>query len=395
MAITRRQGAYIIGARRTALGRVGGLHATRRLEDLAAPVIAAVCGDAGIKIATVDTVIVGNATAGANPARLIALAAGVPETAAAITIDQQDASGLVAIVDAVRLVCNGDADVVIAGGAESLSTAPWRVARPRNMHQTPHFISPEPMFDGAERSPLPIAATERMAKGFNISRAQQDMWAAQSVARAVAAREETWAAGEIVALRRKPEEARDQIMHDADLDEFENAEPFTDDSGTLTPANTSSWYDGAAFVVVVSEAVWQALGQPPGLRLVENASLGVSPQDEAIAPMRAVEKLYSRLNGFDRSTISVLETSETSAAQVIAMAEGLGLDLGSINPGGGAVARGHPFSAAGAVLVVRLFSQLVRRKEVSEQAHGVAVQGAVGGMGVAALFGRTTVSSGD
>ncbi len=136
--------AYIIAARRSALGRVGGLHRNRRIEDLAAPVVRAALADAGLGPEAVDEILIGNATQGGNPARLIALAAGLPETSAAATLDRQCGSGLDAIIAACRTIGGGEADVIVAGGAESLSTAPWRVAKPKSIYQTPHFIGIEP-----------------------------------------------------------------------------------------------------------------------------------------------------------------------------------------------------------------------------------------------------------
>ncbi len=385
---TRQAGqAYIIAARRTALGRVGGLHRLRRLEELAAPVIAAILLDAGLGAVDIDEIIVGNATAGGNPARTIALASGLSETVTATTVDQQDASGLVAILQALRLVAQGDSDVVIAGGAESVSTAPWRIARPRNVHQIPHFINPQPYVDEQTHVPVPIAGTEQLARELAISRERQDAFAHTSFERALAARRARRFEGEIVPLMTRREEARDQTTVAHDIDDFTAELPFDEDNdGTLTPANTSTWHDGAAFVAVVSQGKWRELGKPPALSLVANAALGVPPNCEARAPIAAVEKLYDRLNGFDRSGVGIFEMSESSAAQAVALSEALGIDEACVNPEGGAIARGHPFGAAGAVLVVRLFSQLVREARADRPDFGVATQGAGGGLGVAALF---------
>ena len=386
MASNKTASAYIIAAKRTALGRVGGLHKSRRVEDLAAPVILAACDEAGTGPATVEEIIVGNATAGGNPARVIALASGLAETINATTIDQQDASGLVAIIQAARLIDQGEADVVVAGGAESLSTAPWRIARPRSVHQTPHFISPEPFSNNETHCPIPIEGTERLARELEISRAHQDAFAALSIDRAINARKSKRFVDEIVPLRSRLEEGRDQTTSEYDFDEIAGEIPFLEDDGTLTPANTSIWHDGAAFVVIVSENKWNELGRPPALKLVANAALGVAPDGEAGAPIAAVQKLYSRLNGFDRTGIGIVEISETSAVQAVAVAQALGFDEAKVNPEGGAIARGHPFAAAGAILVVRLFSQMLRGDRQNAPAYGLATQGAVGGLGVAALF---------
>jgi acetyl-CoA C-acetyltransferase len=132
--------------------------------------------------------------------------------------------------------------------------------------------------------------------------------------------------------------------------------------------------------------VWKARGKPAALRLVSAAALGVAPGSDGEAPIAATRKLYDRLNGFKRDDIGVFELSENSAAQEIALAELLDVDPARINPDGGAVARGHPLGAAGAVLVVRLFSRLVRAPEPNARRYGVATLGAIGGLGLAALF---------
>jgi acetyl-CoA C-acetyltransferase len=156
--------AYIVAARRTALGRVGGLHRNRRVEDLAAPIVLAVLKDAGLAAERVDEVIVGNCAAGGNPARLIALSAGLPEATPATTIDQQCGSGLEAILAAIRQIGTGEAEIVVAGGAESLSTAPWRIAKPKSLYQTPHFIGMELAGASEVDEQRPFEASEALAR---------------------------------------------------------------------------------------------------------------------------------------------------------------------------------------------------------------------------------------
>lgn len=376
---------YIISARRSALGKIGGLHRNRRIADLAAPVVLAALQDAGLTPADVDELIVGNASEGGNPARLISLAAGLPETVASHSIDRQCASGLDAILAAVRLVEAGEADVVVAGGADSLSTAPWRVAKPKSLYQLPHFMRVDPAEDASD-DVAPFEASELLPRRFGITRARQDMVALESHLRAEAARVARRFSGEIVPLRANAEENRDQSAVEPQMDDLEEMQPFAPPHGTLTPGNTSTLHDGAAFVVVVSERVWRDKGQPGALRLVSAAAQGVAHQNDGEAPIEAVQKLYRRLNGFKRDDIGVFEISESSAAQVIALSELLDIDLAKINPDGGAIARGHPLGAAGAVLVVRLFSSLVRAPRPAKPRYGVATLGAIGGLGLAALF---------
>lgn len=384
--------AYIVAARRTALGRIGGLHRSRRVEDLAAPIVLAVLKDAKLAAGRVDEVIVGNCTAGGNPARLIALSAALPETIPATTIDQQCGSGLEAILAAIRQIGTGEADVIVAGGAESLSTAPWRIAKPKSLYQTPHFIGMEPA-RGSEADERPFEALENLALRRGISRQQQDAFALKSHLRAGSARDARRFVGEIVPLRAESEEARDQSAVEPDLHDLERLSPFQPPKGTLTPGNTSAMHDGAAMVLVVSDAVWVEIGRPPALQLVANAAQGVGPADEALAPMAAMQKLYGRLNGFDRSAIRVVEMSEASAAQAIALADAMGFGEDIINPDGGAIVRGHPLGAAGAVLIVRLFSRMIRAQVEDRPQFGAVTLGAIGGLGLAALFER--VEAGD
>jgi acetyl-CoA C-acetyltransferase len=382
------QPAYIVAARRTALGRVGGLHKSRRVEELAAPIVAVVLKDAGLEAERVDEVIVGNCTAGGNPARLIALAAGLPETVPASTVDQQCGSGLEAILAAMRRVAAGDADVIVAGGAESLSTAPWRIARPKSLYQTPHFIGLEPAGASDIDEQRLYEASEELARSLGISRMQQDAFALKSHMRAGQAREARRFVGEILPLRAEREEARDQSAVEPDMADLERLTPFVPPDGTLTPGNTRAMHDGAAMVLVVSPSIWSELGKPPALTLVASAAKGIAPEQEAQAPIAAMQKLYDRLNGVDRSAIRRVEMSESSAVQAIAFCQALGISEDMLNRDGGAIVRGHPLGAAGAVLVTRLFSALAREKADAKSQFGVAALGAIGGLGLAALFTR-------
>lgn len=378
--------AYIIAARRSALGRIGGLHKLRRVEELSAPVIAAALGDCGLKAREVDEVIVGNASEGGNPARLIALSAGMSEACSASTIDRQCGSGLEAILGAIRMIGCGDAEVVVAGGAESLSNAPWRIAKPKSLYQTPHFLRLEPETADHGEEPQLFEASEALSRKLGLSRGQQDAWALKSHMKAGAAREGRRFVGEIVPLRGNPDEARDQSAIEPGLEDLEKMPPFLPPNGTLTPGNTSAMHDGAAFAVVVSEARWEALGRPPALRLVASAAQGVPPDREGNAPAEAARKLLTRLGDFDAGKIGLVELSESSAAQALAFGAELGIDGDTINPDGGAVVRGHPFGAAGAVLAVRLFTRMARGPDGQRPEFGMAALGTMGGMGLAALF---------
>jgi len=378
--------AYIVAARRTAIGRVGGLHKSRRIEELCAPVVAAALGDCSVEPARIEEIIIGNATQGGNPARLIALAAGLPESISASTVDRQCGSSLDAILTAIRMVAAGEVEIVIAGGAETISMAPWRIAKPRSVYQLPHFMRLDPGAGEEYEEPPLIEASEALSSKLGISRAQQDAYALRSHLKAGAARNARKFVGEIVPLRANAEESRDQSAVEPDLKDFAQLAPFLPPDGTLTPGNTSSMHDGAAIAVIVSERRWSELGKPRALRLVTSTVHGVAPENEAAAPIEAMKKLNGRMNGFKPADIGVIEMSESSAAQAIALAQHLDIDEDLINLDGGAIARGHPFGAAGAVLVARLFTRMARSQDENTPKLGAVTLGVIGGMGLAAVF---------
>ena len=171
-------------------------------------------------------------------------------------------------------------------------------------------------------------------------------------------------------------------------EDFFSIPAYNAPDGTVTSATSSAMHDGAAFSVVVSKRVYDDLGRPPAMKLVAGLAAGTPVNEQSIAPLRAVEALYRNLNGFDHSAIGVIELSESSCAQQIAFEEGLGIDDGVVNPDGGAVSRGHPYGASGAVLVVRLFTSLIRSADPQRPQFGLAALGAIDGLGAAALFER-------
>lgn len=377
--------AYIIAARRSALGRPGGLHRARRLEALAVPVIEAVLKDAGLDTQAVDEILLGNTTAGGNPARLVGLAAGLPEGAPALTVDRQCASGLDAIMLAVRAVACGDARVILAGGAESISTAPWRIAKPRTLFQIPRFIGPESGQDIDSDPALPaVAASEMLARRLGIGRAEQDAHALRCHLRNEQAREQRRFAGEIVPVKVTPEETRDEGQGVSDLEDLSDLDPLLPPDGTHTLGNSSSLRDGAAIAVIVSPEVYTDLGRPPAMRVLGYATQGLGPGEEARAPIAALEKVL-RPNGSAKPAPQIVEMAEASAAQVIALERALDLADDAVNIDGGAVARGYPLGAASAVSVVRLFTSLVRKGD-GVRRYGAVTQGAAGGLGASALF---------
>ena len=190
---------------------------------------------------------------------------------------------------------------------------------------------------------------------------------------------------EIVALEATATESRDQSAVEPELAAL-SALPAYRADGTLSSGNTSQLHDGAAAVVVVSSEVWNELGKPPALRLVTSAALGVAPAEEVEAPLIAFRRMMSTAKGMAIADIDVVELSERSAVQAILLRDALQLSDSALNPDGGAVVRGHPLGAAGAVLVTRLFTRMARNEGGERARFGSAVLGSAGGQAIAALF---------
>ncbi|MGD9802717.1 MAG: acetyl-CoA C-acyltransferase [Hyphomicrobiaceae bacterium] len=379
--------AYIIAARRSAIGRLGGLHRNRRLEDLACPVLLQALDDAGIEPARVDLLILGNTSAGNNAARLISLLAGLPDRCAALTIDRHNASGLEAITAAARRIAAAEVDVAVAGGAESLSTAPWRLAKPRSLFHMPRFIGQAQADNGESGGQTATEAAEALAARLKIPRNAQDEYAITSHIRATLARDGRRLVREIVPLKAKAEETRDELVDEPDIDDMEAYPPILGE-GTVTAGNTSLPADAAAFVVVVSEGVYVKLGRPPALMIEASASVGVPPAADLEAPIVAARMLAEKPSATPLKEQRAIELAELSAVQAIAFKTTLGLDDDMLNPNGGQIARGHPAGASSAVLAVRLFTRLVRDEGVALNERGIAVSGASGGQALAVQFRR-------
>jgi acetyl-CoA C-acetyltransferase len=382
--------AIVIAARRTAIGKTGGLHKARRLDDLAAPVVRAVLADANFDPADVDEVIIGNAAGGGgNPARLIALAAGLPQTTPALSLDRQCASGLDAIVTAARLIQTGGAQAVLAGGAESPSTAPWRVEKPPNLYsQTPRFFSQATFTPAGTDDPGMIEAAENIARDYAVSRERQDDFALQSHRRAVEAQQAGILADEIVALARGPHETRDEGPRPSLSAKLLARMPPLLAQGTVTAGNSCAINDGAAVALLVSSDLHRRLGSPPGLAILSAASAGIAPRILGMAAVPALRAACERAS-IRPTDLAAIELNEAFAAQVLATADALSLDPAKLNVNGGALAFGHPYGASGAILAVRLFSCLIRNHTGSARGPAAAMIAAAGGLGVAAILQPT------
>lgn len=368
--------AFIIAARRTAVAsRDGGFRAVE-VHDLAAPVIRAALDDAGIAPNEVDDVILGNALyGGGNPARMAALAAGLPDGVPAMTVDTQCCAGLDAILLAAARVANGEADVVIAGGVESFSRSPLRFLRPGGPDQAPLEYQRPPFAPFAERDPDMIEAAAALAVELGISRTAQGAFAVESHRKALAGP----ASDEIVPIENI---ARDAFTRPLSAGVCARLPVLAGDAAHgVTAATVAVEADAAAVVVVVSERIAQRSGT--ALRIMGGARRGGEPERPGLAPIAAADAVL-RKHAIASANLTAAEVMEAFAVQAMACADGIGLDPAIVNRGGGALARGHPIGASGAILCVRLFQEAKAAK--GGGFLGLAAIAAAGGLGSALLL---------
>lgn len=349
--------ARLIAARRTAVVPRGGAFARLSLEDLAAPVLLACLADGGIGPDQVDEVILSNALgAGGNPARRVALAAGLGHVGG-LSIDRQCAGGLDAILLARALVDSGAADVVLAGGVESYSRRPLRL-RADPDGGPPVAYDQAPFTPWPDRDPGMADAAEALAQRLGISRARQEGWAVNSHAKAL----KSGHSMEIVPVAGVTKDAFTRRLIPGLLARAAVV------AGSITAATAAVAADAAALCLVVSDRV----AQGRGLAIVAGATVGGNPEEPGLAPVAAIARLWQG------GPLAMAEIMEAYAVQAIAVVEGAGLDPAIVNPGGGALARGHPIGASGAILAVQLFHGL-------RNGRGLAAIASAGGIGTALL----------
>lgn len=407
---TPRPEALIIAARRSPIGRLGGSLKTLTLERLMAPVLRALLADTGIDADQVDEVILGNAIGpGGNPARVALLEAGFPVSVPGLTVDRQCGSGLAAINQAARLIQTDAADVVIAGGMESCSTAPWRIEKPRNLYELPQFTHRARFAPDACGDPDMGIAAETLAHRYGITRDRQDTYALRSHQQAIAAIRSGRFATELCSIPLSTATVIDQDECPRDslsMQRLARLRPVFQPDGTVTVGNACPINDGAAAVLMISSRLIPTLNLTPklhrGLRFVDAIAAGVDPTVPGIGPVAAVKRLLQRHPHVMLRDIGWIEFNEAFAAQVLACLDILDIPLERVNPGGGAIALGHPYGASGAVLITRLFTDMVQpdwlnatlvssagasQDTQSESITlGMATLGIGGGLGIATLL---------
>ena len=389
--------AVIVAAARTAIGKFGGSLAKVPASELGAIVIKEVLARAGVKPDQVDEVIMGQVLAagvGQNPARQAVIKAGLPVTVPAMTINKVCGSGLKAVMLAAQAIANGDAEIVVAGGQENMSASPHVMPGSRDGFRMGDAriidtMIVDGLWDVYNQYHMGITA-ENVAKEYGIDRAQQDKFAYASQQKAAAAQDAGRFKDEIVPVL-IPQRKGDPIAFDQDefINRKSNEEalgglkPAFDKQGTVTAGNASGINDGAAAVLVMSEAKAKALGLTPLARIKAFASAGVDPKIMGMGPAPASRKALQKA-GWTAEQVDLMEINEAFAAQACAVNKDMGWDTGKLNVNGGAIALGHPIGASGCRILVTLLHEMKRR----DAKKGLAALCIGGGMGVALAVER-------
>jgi 3-oxoadipyl-CoA thiolase len=386
--------AVVLSGVRTPIGRYGGALSGIRPDDLAATAIAAAVERSGVDPASIDDVYFGAANQAGednrNVARMAALLAGLPDSVAGVTLNRLCASGLSAVVSACHAINAGDADVIVAGGVESMSRAPLVMAKPdkafprgdRIVYDTTlGWRFPNPRLE--EMFPLESMGEtgDNVADRWGVSREDQDAFAVRSQQRWAAANEAGRFADELVPVGDVSidEHPRPETTAEA----LAGLKPAFRKDGTVTAGNASGINDGSAALVIASEEKARELGADSLGAFVGSAAAGVDPRVMGVGPIPAVRKLLER-KGLSASDIDLVELNEAFASQSLAVVRELGFDEERVNVNGGAIALGHPLGMSGARLVVSLLHELRRR----DGRYGLATLCVGVGQGVAALFER-------
>jgi 3-oxoadipyl-CoA thiolase len=373
--------AYLVGGVRTPVGRYGGALSGVRPDDLAALVVRAAVERAGMPDDAVDEVVLGAANQAGednrNVARMAVLLAGLPDSVPGFTVNRLCASGLQAVMSAAQAVTSGAADVVVAGGVESMTRAPWVMAKPGTPWAKPgevadtalgwRLVNPRMRDVDNGRATITLGDTaEEVALLDGITRDACDAFALRSQERTARAWEKGFFDAEVVPVpvpKGQPLTRDETPRPDTSAAGLARLKPSFRDGGVVTAGNASPLSDGASAVVVASGEAVDRLGLRPRARVVGGASAGVPPHLMGLGPVPATTRLLGRL-GLAVGDLDAVELNEAFAAQVLACVRRLGLDEATLNADGGAIALGHPLGSSGCRLVVTMLGRLER-----EDAH--------------------------
>ncbi|HCJ6319719.1 TPA: acetyl-CoA C-acetyltransferase [Citrobacter sedlakii] len=393
------QDVVIVAATRTPIGSFHGALAPLPAVELGACVIRALLEKTALPADAIDEVIFGQvltAGCGQNPARQTALRAGLPVTTPAVTLNLVCGSGLKAVLQAAQAIRCGDAEIVIAGGQESMSNAPYLLDGARTGLRLGHAsmkdsVVHDGLWDAFNDYHMGITA-ENLAERFVISREQQDAFALRSQRKATLALEAGYFSAEITPLNvpqgKKPPrrvERDEQPRADTQAEKLAQLKPaFRPGDGTVTAGNASSINDGAAAVMLMSASRAAALNLPALARIAGYAVSGVDPAVMGIGPVEASQQCLQRA-GWTLAQVDLIEANEAFAAQALAVGQTLDWDESKVNVNGGAIALGHPIGASGCRILVTLLHEMARRNV----GKGLATLCVGGGQGVALAVERT------
>ena len=364
--------AYLVGAARTPIGGFGGALASLSAPELGAAALRAAIERAGVSPTTVEQVIMGNVIAaglGQAPARQAGIGAGLPPGHGALTVNKVCGSGLMAVMLAAQAIRLGEAQVIAAGGMESMSRAPYLLPQARQGQRLGHGRVVDAMILDGLWDPYHDfhmgSAAERTARTLGIGREAQDRFAAESYRRAQTSIAEGRFRAEIVPVtatgRRGPATVdTDEEPSRIDFDRLPGLRPAFEAGGTITAANASTIADGAAALVVASEEAVRRHGLAPRARIIASAVAGRAPEDFPVAPIDAVRKVLAAAQ-LIAADVDLFEVNEAFAVVVLAAIGDLGLDPARVNVNGGAIALGHPIGASGARVLVTLLHALEQR----------------------------------
>ena len=390
--------AFLVGGVRTAVGRYGGALAQVRPDDLAALVVAEAVARAGIDPATIDEVILGAANQAGednrNVARMSVLLAGLPDEVPGFTVNRLCASGMTAVAQAAQAVRAGDADIVVAGGVESMTRAPWVQAKPATAWAKPgatHDTSigwrfPNPRLLARDKATFTMPETaEEVARVDGITRDDADAYALRSHERALAAIDAGRFASEIVSVDTPAGtvDVDEGPRPDTSLAALAALRPVVRGGTVVTAGNSSALNDGASAVVVASGDAIERYGLVPRARVVASAAAGIAPELMGLGPVPATQKALTR-SGLALDDLGAVELNEAFATQALACIRRLGLDGGRVNADGGAIALGHPLGSSGSRLIVTLLGRMERESA----RYGLATMCVGGGQGQAMILER-------
>lgn len=385
---------FLVGGARTPQGKYGGALAGVRPDDLAALVVGEAVRRGAVPADAIDEVILGAANQAGednrNVARMAVLLAGLPETVPAYTVNRLCASGLTAIASAAQAVRSGEADLIVAGGVESMTRAPWVMAKPGTPWARPGEVVDSslgwrftnPRLAERDRTTLSMGETaEEVAALDGIGRAESDAFALRSHERAVAAQDAGRFEAEIVPVGDVT--ADEGPRRGSSLERLGTLKPVFRAGGVVTAGSSSPLSDGAAAVLVASEAAVERHGLTPRARIVTSANAGVPPHLMGLGPVPATEKALARA-GWTAADLDAVELNEAFAVQALAVIRRLKLDEERVNADGGAIALGHPLGCSGARLAVTLLGRMERENA----RRGLATLCVGVGQGVSMLLER-------